>query len=485
LPGLVCLLASCTAPAFGLQAVVGEASRRADNAVRLAQAGDLAKAESELRTAVKLSPTDARYLSDLGSILRAQNKPGEAVEFYRRALAIEPANILIRRNQALTLWDLDRLAEAKKELNEVLAAKPEDELTALMLGMLEEKLGDHARAEKLFSSVSGLVAKNPQLLLATAGGYYRQRQPAQAVKLLELLRTNTAAELAALFSAARLASEANDWPTAQKILLELERRGSRDGSVYNLLGQSYAQQGKLPQAVESFNRAIAEEPYVEQHYLDLARVLASYNQWRPALVVAGKAVVRFPNSEPLYEVKGLAETVLLLTNDAMGSYSRALEINPASAKANLGLAVAQRAAGMIQQAAATFERGIKKFPQDAFHYQEYGLMLLKETRSGDAAAETQAIAMLERAIALDDTLSEAHYELGSIALGRRQTASALMHLERAARLEPNVSKMHFALSRAYRQLGRSTDASREFEQYQTIKAGEEKSNPGFPAVGRN
>jgi tetratricopeptide (TPR) repeat protein len=351
-----------------------------------------------------------------------------------------------------------------------------------MLAIVEEKLGNQTRSEELFASLSRLAATNAQLLLTVADGYYRQKQPAPAVRLLEMLRANSQTASDSLYSAAALASAAGDRGTARRLLQELVRRGQSPARAYTLLARDYEQDGDLPHAVECFERAIALEPAAERHYLDLVRTLAAHNQWRPALDAAARALIRFPRSEPLYEAKGLSETVLMLTADAIASYTRALEINPESAKANLGLAVAQKAAGLFTQAAATFDRGIRKFPGDALHYQEYGLMLLKQEKSREPGAEARAAELLERAAALDPALSEAQYELGNIALNRRDVEAALTHLKRAAALAPETGKVHYALSRAYRESGRQEDASRELAEYRRIAAEDEKATPGFPAV---
>jgi tetratricopeptide (TPR) repeat protein len=276
--------------------------------------------------------------------------------------------------------------------------------------------------------------------------------------------------------------DAGDSGTAETLLLRAVRDGADDRTTYNLLGRVYWNQNKLKQAVEAYDQGIASDPSFEQSYLDLVRVLAAHNQWRPALEVARKSVQRFPNSATLWEFKGLAETMLLLTREAIASYTRALEIDSHSAKANLGLAVAQRAAGMTQKAAATFERGIREFPQDSLHLQEYGLMLLRAAQSGDTVAEARGTALLRQALTMDPKLSEAQYQLGNTLLNRGDTSAALDHLKIAAGLDPSKSKFQFALSRAYRRSGRAAEANEAFQAYERLKAIEEQSNPGFPAV---
>src|SRR5579872_6224122 len=127
----------------GAQATGNNAQQHAKTALKMTQAGDLPKAESELRLAVQLSPAEPQYLSELAAVLREQKKLAEAIIYYRQALAIDPKNVPLRRNLAQTFWDLGRWQEAKLELQTVLKATPADRLATVMLGMVEERLGEH------------------------------------------------------------------------------------------------------------------------------------------------------------------------------------------------------------------------------------------------------------------------------------------------------------------------------------------------------
>jgi tetratricopeptide (TPR) repeat protein len=67
------------------------------------------------------------------------------------------------------------------------------------------------------------------------------------------------------------------------------------------------------------------------------------------------------------------------------------------------------------------------------------------------------------------TLTEAHYQLGELALARGQAQIALIHLERSAKRSPASAKIHFALSRAYRRLGKNEEAAKQTALYQKLK----------------
>lgn len=466
---------------LGSPAPIDKAQDHAAAGLSFARAGNLPKAEAEFRQAVNLSPNDPRYLSNLASILRAEKRPKEAIRYFRKALQFDPENVVIRRNLALALWDSGRLAEAGTELEKVVSLSPNDQISKLYLGTVLDELKNYQKAASLLTSVPELVRQWPVSGLALADAYYHTGQAPKARAILESF-TEKASNTGELFSAAQLSAEAGDYQTAEELLTALIGKGHQSSLVYDLLGRIYEKEGNLKKAVKAFDQGIAKDPTQQDNYLDLIRTLGGSGLWRASLEVSRKSVERFPNSASLYEMKGLAETMLLLTSDAIKSYTRALEINPNSAKANLGLAVAQWKAGMNKEAAATFENGIKRFPNDALHYQEYGLMLLSMAKSGDQSVQAHAVRLFQKAVALDGTLCESHFQLGSIELAQGKIPLALQQLETAAKLDPSLGKVHYALWRAYRTLGRSADASRELHTYLRLKAAEEKPGRSAPAI---
>ena len=130
---------------------------------------------------------------------------------------------------------------------------------------------------------------------------------------------------------------------------------------------------------------------------------------------------------------------------------------------------------MRQDAAATFEAGLKKFPNDAMHRQAYGVLLARMAESGEAPAE-RAVKMLESALALDPSLAEAHYQLGSLALAGNDAASAALHFETAARNGLDDSRLHYATARALRRLGKTDESARHMDLFRQRKQSEE--SPG-------
>jgi Tfp pilus assembly protein PilF len=142
---------------------------------------------------------------------------------------------------------------------------------------------------------------------------------------------------------------------------------------------------------------------------------------------------------------------------------------------------------MHAQAETEFEALIKQHPRDATVYETYGTLLVNSA-SGDVSEE-RAAALLKRAIALDSSRAEPHYQLGMLHLKQSDSEKskigaspdslrqALEQLETASRLGLNESKIHYALARVYRRLRRENDAAREMHTYQESKAAEDSANP--------
>jgi Flp pilus assembly protein TadD len=100
------------------------------------------------------------------------------------------------------------------------------------------------------------------------------------------------------------------------------------------------------------------------------------------------------------------------------------------------------------------------------------VLLARMAESGDAPAG-RAVAMLESALALDPSLAEAHYQLGSLALTSNDAAAAVLHFEAAARNGLDDSRMHYATARALRRLGKANESVRHMELFRKRKQSEE------------
>jgi tetratricopeptide (TPR) repeat protein len=478
-----------------------EAERHANKAQELAQAGDLKAAEAELRRAVELAPDAPSYLAALGTVLAMEKKLEESTRVFTRALVIAPHDLTVRRYLAANLWQLHRYPEAKHNLQIILHANPGDRSARLLLGMVAENMKDYATAAKMLGSVPDEVQQRAESVAALARTYYHLGRTAEARATLAQLLSHSAGTQGT-FLGGEIADEMGDYETAermftslaagfpdqaqltyrialvryhaarffdsQRTLLDFMATGHESAQLYNLLAWCYYKQNRSRDAVEALQRAIALAPTEETSYLDLGQILTENRSLPSALRAAQKAVALFPNSARALALEGVVEAKMGQFTDASASYSRALQLDPSIPDTLLGLAQAQFSAGMDRKASASFETGMKRFPHDARFQSQYAVMLLKQFEGGDRVAGTRAERLLTSALAIDPSLAEAHYQLGKIGLRKGETSDALSHLQQAAKLDPRNPEIHFALSRAYRRLGRHEEANQQMDVYQKL-----------------
>src|SRR6185295_13461461 len=85
-----------------------------------------------------------------------------------------------------------------------------------------------------------------------------------------------------------------------------------------------------------------------------------------------------------------------------------------------------------------------------------GALLLKQGKN------EEAIAALQRALAIDPKNFEAQWSLGRALMLSERFADALPALQGAVALDPARSDAHYQLGQALRRLGRNEEAAREF-----------------------
>lgn len=489
------------------------AEAHAERGLQLAQEGNLPLAEEELRKAVGLAPDNAAFHSNLGTVLAMEKKLEESTASFERALKINAADLGARRYLAANLWQLHRYGDAKKNLLILLRAKPGDAQASFLLGMVSENTGDYAGAAKALASAPALVREHPESIGALARSYYHTGEREKARAWLMELQQRPGEEQGVILGA-QIADEMQDYETAETLLLSLlpdsplhsiasyrlalvkfhsrqfeeSRRilqqlldsGQKTAEIFRLLGWCYQEENRREEAVHAFQDAIRLDPAEETNYLDMGKILVAQHRFAAAAELSKRTLNAFPNSPRAYFLKGSVDLASDQFTEAIDSFGRALKLDPTSPDATVGLGRAQAGAGKVRSAKTTLEEAIRRFPQKARLELELAGLLLKESETGETGFEARAERLLLSCVAHDDTIAEAYYQLGDIALRHERTASALVYLEKAEKLDPESVKTHFALSRSYRRMGRTEEAAKQTEIYERLKEKESQRAPVAP-----
>jgi tetratricopeptide (TPR) repeat protein len=110
------------------------------------EAGRLAEAENNYRTALTILPADPAVTHNLGVAIAAQNRHREAIGSFDEALRADPSFVSAHYNRAVALMKLGQTAEAIKSFNRAASLEPQHYEAHRALGFLWLAQGERGRA---------------------------------------------------------------------------------------------------------------------------------------------------------------------------------------------------------------------------------------------------------------------------------------------------------------------------------------------------
>ena len=112
--------------------------------------GDLGRAETHYKEALRIRPDDRIVSANLGSLSLQQGRYDEAVDFLRDALRIDAGNASAHDNLGIALNALGRFGEAEAEFRRALSLRPRDAGTHYNFGITLAKQGKSREAVDQF-----------------------------------------------------------------------------------------------------------------------------------------------------------------------------------------------------------------------------------------------------------------------------------------------------------------------------------------------
>lgn len=141
---------------------------------------------------------------------------------------------------------------------------------------------------------------------------------------------------------------------------------------------------------------------------------------------------------------------------AVDYFRRALELDPSLVIAQYDLGVCMFAEGRFDDARTAFRKTLELAAGHQFAAYYLARVDLLQNRIQESIQEFEALGK-------GKTVADELYYLGSAYFRNKQPQLAAQTLNRAAEVMPKDHRVHFLLARVYRELGRKSEAEKEFE----------------------
>jgi tetratricopeptide (TPR) repeat protein len=333
--------------------------------------------------------------------------------------------------------------QAETELQAVVRSAPTDVHALDLLGIIRAQEKREAEAEELFEKA---IAIQPNFAGAHAslGLLYVQmgKEDLAIPQLQESLRLDPGRKdaQAALINVwraqAHAAAQRDDLEKGLAMLMQARKLDPTDRDVQYDIGMVTLRMSLFPDAIEAFDQVVKLRPDDSQALYGLGRAKMALAKFDDAQQIFAHYVQLRPADASGHYALGVTLQALQRTPDAQAEYERSIELQPQQTESYFQLGLMDLDAGRLGAAAEEFERVLKRAPQHAGALTGMGRVRFGEKKY------TEAAILLERAVASNPELREAHYYLGlaDSRLGRKEDSEK--ELQIASRIEHQEVEKH-------------------------------------------
>ena len=372
----------------------------------------------------------------LGQVYASLSDSDRAIEQLQEAVRLKPDSGPARTNLATALFHAGKTEAAGEQFRKALALEPRNYDANHNLGEFNIQSGKIDAAIPLLERAQSI----------RPGAYDNGFDLAQANLL-----------------SGRLAQ-------ARQVVQALVKE-KNTAELHNLLGQIEENDGKFVAAVNEFQTAAQMDPS-DDNLFDWGCELLLHRTYEPAIEVFEQASRRYPNSPRLKIGLGLALYSRGKYDEAVKVLLVAADLSPSDPRCYTILSRAYDSSpGQASEVIRRFQRYAELQPNNALAKYYFAMSLWKGKRAEESGVDLTAVeTLLRQATSLDDSLSDAHMQLGNFYADQREYAKSIPLYLRALELEPNLADTHYRLGQDYVHTGQKEQAQKEFEVYQKLRA---------------
>ena len=386
--------------------------------------GKLDLAEQELRTVLRVAPTnrDANY--NLGLVLLAQDAPAKAIPYFQR---IRPANRESKFNLTRAYLLSGRTSEGLKSATELSNENKDDVQLHVTLGVLLAAEKQYRAAQLELEKANALQPETFEILHNLGQTYLR----------------------------------AGEYPKAELALHRALKIKPDSPQTLYLLAQVYADQKRPVDALELLVRAHKLAPENTDVIFLLARVSMTQNYFEDAIPLLESGLQIAPKRADLHAALGESYFMSGKTEKAIDEFKSLIALD-SSARSYAFMGLSYRHLGRFDEAKKYFQEGLKLDPHNGSCL--FNMGYIEERQGNHAAAEN----FFREALKSNPDDSEALLEMANLRIAGKKFEEAAVLLRRYVKVSRDPASGYYKLAMVERNLHQTEAAQRDLSVFQTL-----------------
>jgi tetratricopeptide (TPR) repeat protein len=331
-----------------------------DAAFALERGGDTAAAEAAWRALAAAQPRNPEPLAHLGLLEARQEHYTQAVQFYLKAMALNPAMAGLRFNLGLAYFKAGEYKDALRQFTPLLKAQPStsDEAGRLtvLVGMSYFGLAEYAAAAPYLKQAADRDDKNLPLLLTLAHSCLLSQQYQCVLDAFHRIVALNPDSAEAHVLAGEALDEMKEPVGAIRELRAAVAANPKEPNVHFGLGYLLWTQGQTQEAAGELQAELASDPEHAQALLYLADAYIQMNRLEDARLILEKVVKLNPASSMAHLDLGIAYAEEGRNEDALRELNQAAALKPDDVSAHYRLGRLYRVLGNAAEAKAEFDK---------------------------------------------------------------------------------------------------------------------------------
>ena len=340
--------------------------------------GNLALSTGQFEESIKLRPSlipPRFHLADIGIETRRFD---QSLRYANDILALQPNDPEARLRRAMSEQGLDRLKEAREDLNNLIKEQPKFVDAQLQLGFLDIREKRLREATELFQKLYQPGDKNVRPLQALVQALELGGQSDKAIKLLSDELKSAPDSVAIRLDLAATAAKAEKLDLAIDQYQQLASSNPKAAVLQFYLGELYDKKGEKDRALASLQKAVQLDPKDTTIAMRLSSVLDQAGRKEEAIAVYRKLLKLQPDN-PM-----ALNNLAFLMADSGNNLEEALKLAEQAKRKmpqqpvvddTIGWIYLKK--GMPQSAMQVFGTLTRQQPANSTYHYHYGLSLLK------------------------------------------------------------------------------------------------------------